>query len=83
MLVLVTETVGNPDFRQDNTLPLAHAPSIRQPVADQDEAVAAFSAWRDRHDVGCGNLRRADIMDGNTVIARLSYNGRVWPVVEA
>ena len=79
MFTLVVETIGNPDFAQDHTRPLPCDPGFSCTVASEDEAVTVFGRWRDRSSVGCGNLARADLLQGDALIARISCNGRIWP----
>ena len=43
------------------------------------EAVAAWRAYRDLHDLGASDALGALVKDGaGKAIARISYNGRVW-----
>lgn len=48
------------------------------------EARALFEAWRDRNGLGGGNMSRncGDVREGRKVIARFSYNGRLWTPAE-
>jgi hypothetical protein len=76
-----------------NDLPIARAadgylllaaegcPTIKTRVASADEASALFTQYRDEHGIGasemkagCGNI----YADDGTLVARVSYNGRVW-----
>jgi hypothetical protein len=56
-------------------------PTLRIPVASADKASALLSRYRDRFGIGasdmkegCGDIRA----DDGTLVARVSYNGRVW-----
>jgi hypothetical protein len=58
---------------------------IRQQVATLAEASAAWCKYRDQmgkeFGVGASSLGEAEIVVGsNKKIARVSYNGRVWPI---
>lgn len=49
-------------------------------VADLADAQRKFISWRDRNHLGGGNMTRncGDVMEGRKIVARISYNGRVW-----
>jgi hypothetical protein len=56
-------------------------PTLRIPVDSADRASALFAQYRDQHGIGssemserCGNIHATD----GVLIARVSYNGRVW-----
>ncbi len=56
-------------------------PTLWIPVDSADMASVLFAQFRDKHGigasemkVGCGNIHTAD----GTLVARVSYNGRVW-----
>jgi len=57
------------------------APSVNMPVKYADEAARAFSAYREKYDLGASEM---DVLCGNVydsqnrLVARISYNGRVW-----
>ncbi|MEQ8832236.1 MAG: hypothetical protein RLW87_20680 [Alphaproteobacteria bacterium] len=78
MPTLIVETVGNPDRGQNPNATHWAAPGFSVEVRDAKQASELFSRWRDTHDVGGGNLARADVMEGETRLARISYNGRIW-----
>ena len=44
------------------------------------ECSAALVAWRDRNGLGSGNMARdcGNVKRDGKVIARVSYNGRIW-----
>lgn len=50
------------------------------PVASIEEARQRFRTWIDQNDYGNSDLRRGagDVLEGGTVVAHISYNGRVW-----
>jgi len=57
------------------------APSVDMPVQYADEAARAFSAYREKYALGasemdilCGNIYDSQ----NRLVARISYNGRIW-----
>lgn len=81
-VVLVAETCGNPDFGQNPERPLPGVGRLTVKVADFSVASHALRQWVREHHVGGGNLKRAEIMVGNQVVAKVSYNGRVWLPVE-
>jgi hypothetical protein len=53
---------------------------IVQEVSSLAEASAALTQWVARNGLGGGNLARdcGEVRDNGKVIARVSYNGRVW-----
>jgi hypothetical protein len=56
-------------------------PTMRIPVASADAASALLSGYRDRFGIGASDMKRGcgDIRaDDGTLVARVSYNGRVW-----
>ena len=63
------------------TLAASGCPALRIPVASADMASAMLQQYRDYYGVGasdvsdgCGNIHAND----GTLVARVSYNGRVW-----
>lgn len=54
----------------------------RRDVGDLEEASKAFRAYVDGNGLGASDLRRDDgtLRVRGKVVARVSYNGRVWSV---
>ena len=54
----------------------------RVTVQDPEAAARVVTEWQDANDIGASDLDRGHglIHDGSRVVARVSYNGRVWPV---
>lgn len=50
----------------------------RVPVASLAEASAIYSAARDRSGKGASGWPDGAVLEGDKVIGRVSYNGRVW-----
>ena len=50
------------------------------PVASFKEASQKWRAYRDEEGIGASGMVRhdGDIVQGGKVVARVSYNGRVW-----
>lgn len=72
-------SAGNPDHGQyygENVL----SPMLRAVVADFSEASAVCRAYIAQHNLGAGNWTGGTIHQGKGIVARVSYNGRVWPV---
>ncbi len=44
------------------------------------EASKALCAWRERNGLGSGNIggKCGEVLDGEKLVARISYNGRAW-----
>lgn len=76
-LLVACRCVGNPDFGQYSP----PGPDLRQIVPDLQGAVRAFLAWVRLYNLGGGNVGMgAHVVDHHgQIIARISYNGRVWP----
>lgn len=73
--------VGNPDRRQDHTRELPGTPKgYWRDVATLAEASAACRAYICETELGAGNWAGGQVRDAQTreVVARVSYNGRVW-----
>ena len=51
-------------------------------VASFKEASALYEAKRDASGQGASRFRDGEIYEGETLVARVSYNGRVWPPTE-
>lgn len=50
------------------------------PVADLSAASEALCAFRDSNDLGSSNLLPAYVAHNGQLVAKVSYNGRVWEV---
>jgi len=48
-------------------------------VADLAEASRLVRAYIEEHDLPSSRWSGGSVMDGGLVVARVSYNGRVWP----
>lgn len=53
---------------------------LTQEVADINEAVEVYERVRDASYEGASTFEYGSVFNGNTQIATISYNGRVWPV---
>jgi hypothetical protein len=58
-------------------------PTLRVPVNDAEQIVRVWERYRDENGIGasdmqngCGDLIATD----GTIVARISYNGRIWDV---
>ncbi len=72
-------SVGNPDFGQNPNRPL---PGVRRridPVKTLNEASEACCKFIAEHALGSGNWAGGEVTtEDGCVVARISYNGRVW-----
>jgi hypothetical protein len=71
-------SAGNPDHGQyfgENVL----SPTLLVEVKDFAEASAVCRAYITQHNLGAGNWAGGTIHQGKRVVAKLSYNGRIWP----
>lgn len=74
---VLLQSRGNPDFGQDPDREIS--PEERVAVADFAAASAACEDYVAEHGLGGGNWTGGEVTDaGGVVVARVSYNGRVW-----
>ncbi len=80
MLFVMLSNRGNPDHGEDPRRPVAGGKDRMVPVADLEAASAACRQYIKAHGLGGGNWTGGEVrdMDG-TVVAEVSYNGRIWP----
>jgi hypothetical protein len=76
VLRLTLNSVGNPDFGQDPRRSVSPYESIE--VETLSAAADAVRGYIERYQLGGGNLPTVMVFEGNRVIARISYNGRIW-----
>lgn len=69
---------GNPDQGQDPGKPLYGVPCTALPFGSLREASALCRKYIEEHDLGGGNWDGGDVYVKGTVVAKVSYNGRVW-----
>ncbi|MBD2746127.1 hypothetical protein IC232_05365 [Microvirga sp. BT688] len=76
---VILDNCGNPDRGQDASRRL---PGTVRKVVAADHFPAASKACRDyieENDLGGGNWTGGDIRENGKVVAKVSYNGTVWP----
>ncbi len=81
MLQVQLSNVGNPDFCQAPDRPLpGTGGTVWVQVRTLREAVKVCRDYIAAHELGGGNWTGGDVLDETTreVVARVSYNGRVW-----
>ena len=71
-------SVGNPDFGQDSRRSLPGVPRRTLRVASLADASKACRAYIAHFELGGGNWLGGEVKKAGTVIAKISYNGRVW-----
>ena len=76
MYRIILSSVGNPDFGQDPYQPISPTEEIM--VDTLQQAAEAVRAYIVLHDLGGGNFPSTLVFAGNQVVARISYNGRIW-----
>jgi hypothetical protein len=74
-LTVELKAVGNPDHGQYGSMGI---PTRRVSVASLAEASATCRVFIENEDLGSGNWAGGRVFKGGKVIARVSYNGRVW-----
>jgi hypothetical protein len=82
-MTVVLCAMGNPDRGQDPMRPLYGVPRSTPGVRSLAEASAKCSEFIAEHDLGGGNWTGGEVWERNPagdtkLIARISYNGRVW-----
>lgn len=78
-LTLVVDSRGNPDHGQNPDRPLYGVPGVTVRVSSLREASRKAREYIEQHDLGGGNWAGGDVLDeSGQVVARVSYNGRVW-----
>ena len=76
MYRIILRSVGNPHFGQDPYQ--AMSPTEEIMVDTLQQAAEAARAYIERHNLGGGNFPSPCVFKGNQVVARISYNGRIW-----
>lgn len=81
MMYVHLSAAGNPDFGEYGDI---GAPERWEPVVSYAAASAVVRAYIAEYDLGGGNWTGGEIRAGERgtptqVVARVSYNGRVWP----
>lgn len=77
MYIVHLAACGNPDHGELFDL-LPGVPVLDVEVASVADASQACRAYIRRHDLGGGNWFGGEVYEGGTLVARVSYNGRVW-----
>ena len=76
MYRIVLQSVGNPDFGQDPDQPMSPPEIV---IVDTLRAASeAARAYIQRHHLGSGNFPSPRVVKDGRVVARISYNGRIW-----
>jgi hypothetical protein len=76
MYRLILRSVGNPDLGQNPWQPIS--PTEKIMVSKLQNAAEAARAYIVRHDLGSGNFPIVRVLEDDRVVARITYNGRVW-----
>ena len=76
MYQITLRSVGNPDLGQDPTQPMSPTEVIA--VRTLRQAADAARAYIVRHDLGGGNFPTLPVYKGPKVVAKITYNGRIW-----
>jgi hypothetical protein len=71
-------SVGNPDHGQNPFLSLPGVRSKNVAVKTLKEASDVCRKFIDDNGLGGGNWSGGDVFKENVIVARVSYNGRVW-----
>ena len=80
MFTVQLQSRGNPDFGQESD---PQSPEFNRAVADFEAASRACCAYIHLWELGAGNWSGGAVTDeAGKVVARVSYNGRVWSTTE-
>ena len=71
-------STGNPDFGQTSGRSLPGVRKTKASVQTMAQASIACRAFITEHQLGGGNWAGGAISENGTVIANVSYNGRIW-----
>ena len=78
-MVVELDSRGNPDYGQDPDRPVYGVKPQVAVVLSLGQASAVCLEWIKSNDLGGGNWTGGDVRDsGGKLVARISYNGRVW-----
>lgn len=75
---LALSSVGNPDHGQDPGAELYGVTSKIVSVKTLKEASVACSDYISENELGGGNWSGGNVFLDGTLVARISYNGRIW-----
>ncbi len=76
---VILDNCGNPDRGQD---PSRRLPGTVRKIVPVEDFAAASKACRDyieENDLGGGNWTGGEIRENGKIVAKVSYNGTVWP----
>lgn len=77
---VILDNRGNPDRAQDSSRRLPGTVREVVPVEDFAAALKACRDYIEENDLGSGNWTGGDIRENGKVVAKVSYNGAVWPL---
>lgn len=75
---VILSSCGNPDYNQDPYRPVPGVLDKTVLVSSFAEAAKHCREYISENNLGSGNWNGGDVYFGAEVIARVSYNGRVW-----
>lgn len=78
MLKVKLEAKPNHDYDLQDYRAWINIPAQFVEVKDLKEASRICSSFIEENDLGAGNWTGGDVYEGENIIARVSYNGRVW-----
>lgn len=76
--MVTLSSVGNPDHGQNPDHSLPGLKSSKVAVTTKQEAAEACRKFIDDNQLGSGNWSGGDVFSEGNLVARVSYNGRVW-----
>ena len=71
-------SVGNPDHGENPNRSIPGVPKSFVPASTMANAAQICRDYIAKHDLGSGNWAGGDIVENGKIVAKVSYNGRVW-----
>ncbi len=76
--IVTLSSVGNPDHGQDPNRPMYGVVNTKTPVRTLKQASEVCSTFIDDNLLGGGNWSGGQVRSKGKLVARVSYNGKVW-----
>ena len=73
-------SAGNTDFQQDSRRSLPGVPRKTVRTRTLREAASLCRAYISEYELGAGNWIGGDVTENGVLVARISYNGRIWDI---
>lgn len=77
-MLVTMKSRGNPDYNQDPTRSLCGVPKSVAVVLSLEEASKTCLDYIEEYELGAGNWAGGEVTQGGQLLARISFNGRIW-----